>query len=362
MKGTRIRLWKVLRVPAGLLYVLVLMELYLRFFAPVAIMPRYVCENEYGIRGNVPNSRYWQKTPECRVLIRTNSKGLRADREIPYKKTEGVYRIVVLGDSYGMGYEVNLEDTFPSQLAGMLEEAGWKTEIVNLSVSGHGNAEEYIMLTCEGFKYEPDLVLLQWHSTDLLDNVRSGLFALQDGVLVRRNQSYLPGIAVSKVLYRIPGYRFLSENSQLYSFIREWTAMKIKDLLAFWRGRQAVLEEGDTSPAQSVQQYREELTAALLAKMQEECRQRNIPFLVLDIPRVHGRTEFRSVFPMEKVSSLQLDYYSPIQDFLRYAGRKIFTEKGHFHLTPLGCRIVARGLADYILAKHWPQQRRELPQ
>jgi hypothetical protein len=293
------------------------------------------------------------------VLIQTNSKGLRADRDIPYEKPEGVYRIVVLGDSYGMGYEVSLEDTFTSQLANYLEETGFKTEIVNLSVSGHGNAEEYIMLTGEGFKYDPDLVLLQWHSTDLQDNVRSGLFALRDGVLVRQNPTYLPGIAVSRTLYQIPGYRFLSEHSHLYSFFREWTAMKIKDLLAWRRGQKAVSEEGEDARSEAVRQYREELTAALLAAMQKECRQRNIPFLVLDIPRVHGRSEFRTVFPLERVLALQLDYYSPIDDFRRYAGQKLFTEKGHFHLTPLGCRIVARGLADYILSKGWPQERKK---
>jgi len=85
-------------------YVLVAGEFFMRIFAPQAMLPRYVCATDYGIRGNEPNRSYWHTTPDYRVNIRTNAKGIRAHGEIPYEKPEGVKRIVLLGDSFGMGY------------------------------------------------------------------------------------------------------------------------------------------------------------------------------------------------------------------------------------------------------------------
>ena len=82
--------------------------------------------------------------------METNSKGVRSDREIPYEKPAGVKRIVVLGDSYGMGYEVTLEDSFLGVMERRLQESGIEAEVVNLSVSGHGTAEELITLKEEG--------------------------------------------------------------------------------------------------------------------------------------------------------------------------------------------------------------------
>ena len=333
-------------------YCLVAMELFLRIFAPVAIMPRYVCATDFGIRGNEPNRQYWQKTPECRVLIRTNSKGIRADEEIPYEKPVGVKRIVVLGDSFGMGYEVDLKDTFTQKMAECLEEHGITVEIVNLSVSGHGNAEELIMLQEEGFKYNPDMVLLQWHSTDLDDNVRSNLFALEDGCLVRKAKTYLPGVEAQRVLFQFKAYRFLGENSQFYSFFREWAAGKVKKILvALHRNENEVdlPEKNRQEAADRAKEYRKGLTLTILERIQQECRQRQISFLLLDIPRVRGRAEFWSVFPRQNeiLLNLNLDYYCPIQDFEEMSGAKLYSEKAHGHLTPLGCEIVGRGLAEY---------------
>lgn len=333
-----------------LVYCVAAMELFLRIFSPVAIMPRYVCATDFGIRGNEPNRQYWQKTPECRVLISTNSKGIRAEEEIPYEKPAGVKRIVVLGDSFGMGYEVDLKDSFTQQMVRYLEQNGITAEVVNLSVSGHGNAEELIMLQEEGLKYDPDMVLLEWHSTDLDDNVRSNLFAIEDGRLVRKAKTYLPGVEVQKTLFQFRAYRFVGENSQFYSFFREWAAGKVKKILVtLHRSEMNLPEENRQAAADKAKEYRENLTVALLKKIKQECYQRKISFLVLDIPRVRGRAEFWSVFPREKSVPLNLDYYCPIQDFEKMSGAKLYSEKSHGHLTPLGCEVVGKGLADYTI-------------
>jgi hypothetical protein len=112
----------------GIAWTLFACELFLRYLAPQPLMPRNVTASNFGIRVNTPNQSYWQITPEVRVNVRINSQGIRADEEIPLEKPAGVKRIVVLGDSYGMGYEVDLKDAFTTQMANRLNAAGERVQ------------------------------------------------------------------------------------------------------------------------------------------------------------------------------------------------------------------------------------------
>ena len=58
----------------------------------------------------VPNNEFifTSRRDEFRVRVRINSNGLR-DREYPYEKGEGVFRILVLGDSFSAALQVPLE-------------------------------------------------------------------------------------------------------------------------------------------------------------------------------------------------------------------------------------------------------------
>ncbi|UCG57788.1 MAG: hypothetical protein JSU70_23350, partial [Phycisphaerales bacterium] len=270
------RLWQLAaKVAFGTAYLIVGSEIFLRIFAPEPMLPRYVCATEYGIRGNEPNREYRHTTPEYQISIRTNSKGIRADEEIPYEKPDGVKRIVLLGDSFGMGYGVDLEDTFSSQMKKALEKAGVRCEIVNLSVSGHGTAEQLITLRQEGLRYKPDVVLLAWHASDRADNVRANLYGLEEGRLVRRSETYLPGVETREFLFQFAVYRLLAEHSHLYNFARERTAHLVKyKVLPAIRGLSSpakAAEGASEQPGTRPVSYRSELAVALLRQIQQEC-------------------------------------------------------------------------------------------
>jgi hypothetical protein len=342
------RMKKILRVVFIPAYCLLAMEFFLRIFAPVPMLPRYVCATENGIRGNEPDKSYWHRTPEYKIHIETNSKGVRAAREFPYAKPEGVNRIVVLGDSFGMGYGVSLADSFTNQAKVYLEEKGYRIEIINLSVSGHGNAEQLILLEAEGLRYNPDLVLLQWHSTDRLDNVRSGLYRLKNDRFERMNSSYLPGVKTREFLFQFRVYQFIAEHSHFYNFFREWAAKKVKSILVAVQ----TLDSDSVPSAEQVEaaeDYRQKLTLRIIGQMQAVSGENGASFILLDIPRIRGREYFWSVFPWRDDVDLTIDYYSPILDFEKYAGQKLYWEKSHGHLTPLGCQIVGEGLGQYII-------------
>ena len=104
------------------------------------------------------------------VVLTTNSKGYR-DIEHNYPKNPGVFRIVVLGDSFMDAYQVDFEDSLPRLLKKKL--AHKNVEVINLGVRAYGTVQEFLLLENEGLKYKPDLVLLAFFPlNDICDNSR----------------------------------------------------------------------------------------------------------------------------------------------------------------------------------------------
>lgn len=295
--------------------------------------------------------------------MRTNSKGVRADRDIPYEKTVDIKRIVLLGDSFAMGYGVNIENTFLSQIQKFLEESGVNSEIVNLGVPVYGNAEELILLREEGLKYQPDLVLLAWHPSDYAENVHSNLFSLENGNLIRKNKTYLPKARVREFLFQFKTYRWIAENSQFYRFSRHSVYLYFRKPLANVTKRlssafkvkpnnDSLATEPQEGQNRSDSSYRQELTIAILKEMKRECISNGARLLIFDIPISLSRTQFESRFPVSEDSVMEhFEVFNPIKDFKQHKGEKIYWEESEGHFTPLGCRIVGEGLAKFILSK-----------
>lgn len=341
----------ILKIVFGIIYFFLAGEVFLRVFAPESILPRYVCATSYGIRGNEPNRNYWHTTPEYQINIQVNSRGVRANEEIPYEKPDWVKRIILLGDSFGMGYGVNLEDTFSDQMKKHLEQAELKCEVINLSVSGHGTSEHLITLREQGFKYQPDLVLLAWHGSDLADNIRANLHQLKDENLIQKNKVYLPGVKIREFLFQFAVYRLLAGHSHIYSCMREKAGRMIKYMvLPAIRGLSGEGSEQEPSPdaIERAVLYRNNLAVALLKEIRQECASHNANLLILDIPFMHSNTKFTSTFPENKTAG-DFNIFSPIEQFEIYSGQKLYWDKSCGHFTPLGCRIIGEGLAKAVL-------------
>jgi len=127
--------------------------------------------------GHKPDARGWAQRclggkPEWRTYTSINSHGLR-DREIPYER-QGAFRILVLGDSFTEGQQVDQDHTFVKLLERQLNaEAGGPPafEVINGGVSAWGTDNELLFFRNEGWKYHPDLVLLAFNTgNDVLEN------------------------------------------------------------------------------------------------------------------------------------------------------------------------------------------------
>ena len=117
-----------------------------------------------------PDSEAWLRTPDYSVLHATNSRGFR-DVEHAFEKPPGTYRVVVLGDSFIEGGQVDLEQSFTRVLEAELADAlGRPVEVINLGTSGYGQVQELVVLREEGLRYDPDLVLVAFFPENDLTN------------------------------------------------------------------------------------------------------------------------------------------------------------------------------------------------
>lgn len=121
-----------------------------------------------------PNTsgRSYNPLYEYDVSVAINSRGLRAYEFIGYEKPEGVYRVIVLGDSFVEAVQVELEESFPQQLGRQIADAtGKQVEVLNAGVGGWGNDQQLLWLKEEGYKYSPDLIVLAiYPRNDFMNN------------------------------------------------------------------------------------------------------------------------------------------------------------------------------------------------
>jgi lysophospholipase L1-like esterase len=99
------------------------------------------------------------------VQFDTNSKGLR-DREFSYEKPPGRLRIMMLGDSFTVGWGAKFDETFPKRIERMYADRGIQAEAINTGVGNYNTIQEVEYYLTEGYKYNPDIVVLNFTFND----------------------------------------------------------------------------------------------------------------------------------------------------------------------------------------------------
>lgn len=165
----------------------------------------------------IPNAagRWYNAMYEYDVEVVINERGLRSPATIGYEKPEGVYRILLLGDSFVEAVQVPLEQSFGQQIGRLLNEADARSinngpvhvEVINAGVGGWGVDQQLLWLRHEGYQYDPDLILLAFFpANDFMNNymplefanqraVRKPWFELLDGQLQLNNFPFDPNEA-----------------------------------------------------------------------------------------------------------------------------------------------------------------------
>ncbi len=125
---------------------------YLRMEAPTNIVGSvFRFDPELGWAPS-PNSVSTFMTPVRTITVRNNSLGL---RDIEQDRTSKPV-ILVIGDSFVWGYNVNAEERFTEILRKRFPDYA----IVNAGVAGYGTDQEYLMLRRLWARWQPSVVLL----------------------------------------------------------------------------------------------------------------------------------------------------------------------------------------------------------
>ena len=157
----------------GTMLALGLAEIGLRQFGPLvdpaATNPWLGCVGWAG----QPHQQEKYLTDEFTTTETINAYGL-PDVEHTYTKPPGVFRILIIGNSYVEAYQVDLEQSFPRRLEQLLnQQTGPNSphfEVIKAGYRSWGTDQEWLYYQCEGYKYAPDLVLVGFTINDVVDN------------------------------------------------------------------------------------------------------------------------------------------------------------------------------------------------
>jgi len=118
-----------------------------------------------------PGARLELDSGSRHALYAINSLGFR-DEEFPEEKPEGVFRILVLGDSMAFGPAMNLEQTFPKVLEELLNDrvaSDIHYQVINAGVSGYNTYQELATWRNVGVALDPDLIIVGFCVNDVDD-------------------------------------------------------------------------------------------------------------------------------------------------------------------------------------------------
>jgi len=121
-------------------------------------------------------------------LVRCNAAGFRCDHEVTPKKPDGVFRIILSGDSYTAGEGVSNGQRYGD----LLESRFPHTQLLNFALPGTGTDQQYLAFCEYAAELEYDLLVI----SPMVENIRRITSTHRitmnstDGELVRRAKPY----------------------------------------------------------------------------------------------------------------------------------------------------------------------------
>jgi hypothetical protein len=200
-------------------FTLFLLELVARFLLPppyafdpqatdVHVLNYLTCNNPLGWTGQ-PHFQGVIDSPVFRQEVKANSLGMN-DNEHRLEKPADTFRILMLGDSFIQGFQVEKQQTAHQVLEDYLNaEAGQRrVEVLSGAVLGWSNGQQLLYYRERGRRFQPDLVLLTFFiGNDFKDNLPGNAatvrgwtcyapyFAVCGGQLNPQALTYAPGLS-----------------------------------------------------------------------------------------------------------------------------------------------------------------------
>lgn len=423
-KNSRVLFYSIL-ICTQLIVIFISGEILIRIFAPqktyadfkelVGSYYAYSPFNRLTLKKNYsgfePSMEYRNK----KVKITTNSLGLR-NKEINADKQPGVKRILILGDSYTFGVYVDDNETFSARLESLLQEDGYKIEVINAGYTcGWETDEQYVWLLNEGLKLNPDIVILgfflgnditginpdNWMGRDkkgLPIKIHDKDLYIDETGRIRSKKSDNKTVG-SEFIYRIPVLResqLLILLSKKFEYYKEKVAMRLRNrrnlslpppgASVYWypqvfgASAEKVYEKYNSTYLQRRSEFdqKELLFKKLLEGMRDLTRENGIKFAVLMIPfnfQVEPGYFLHKVFALPDEQKaikngeilIEENYFDRIEEGLekkgikcldllgpmRRANGKYYPRNGEVHFNPDGHIFVAEAIKWFIIENNW---------
>ncbi|MBI3942250.1 MAG: SGNH/GDSL hydrolase family protein [Chloroflexi bacterium] len=354
-----------------------LIEAYLRISFPLP----WVFDPSYGY-SNIPNMHFRYGgtdpiiSPEYLNQIEINGKGLRG-REFAYEKGDQVQRALVLGDSFTAALEVPLPDSYVQVLEDMLNKNtdGKRFEVINAGVSGYSTTNELLYWRFDGYKYHPDLVVLQVYYNDISENsyiLRDRVannwpyFILDGNQLVLNNFPGKESTGIGLGLWRLLPYRLLNIFN---NDIRVWRRFSpFNPLVSWWKNDPHPSNMALTSPYTPEVKEAWQLTEGLILQLNQEVKATGSEFVVMVVPmqqqiescsaQLHRQTWPQYQWDFDKLDKDLCPFLQEhriaclsLLPYLRaYAAEhpEPLYYKQDLHLSPNGQRLVGQKLFEFL--------------
>jgi hypothetical protein len=315
------------------LLALSILEVAVRAYAHLASQERLImADNILGWR-LIPNSRKFYRKETQPYFVKINSKGLRDD-EHPYDKSPGVFRIVVIGDSFVFG----AGGVDPSKrFTEIVQKSASNLEVINMGVPGYGADQEYLYLKNEGLRYHPDLVILCAYYNDFSESFSTinpsigrpkGYFSLDSGQLI----------------FHPPSFSTFYQLSQ-YSYVLGLVDLALSKISgAYWKAQH--LPHGVLNSQASVATFKH-----IYSSVEELCRELRINLVVVYFPFQGQQLPMVIQQVMTDLAATEGMKTLDLTDTMRHANA---TRPAYFahdiHFNEYGHQVVAETLLKYLFS------------
>lgn len=287
-----------------------------------------------------PGVKVHQTYDERTVTYKINDKGFRDSLVVAYKKNLERKRIVIIGDSFTFGHGVEETERYGNRLK---EKLG-NVDMINLGVSGYSTAQQYLTLKNEGFKYQPDLVILGLYMSNInrnLDTVSRPFLSFNGDSLVPVNVpiNYKAALTVS--------------DEQPYTY--GWLETHLKSVQIIEERLNYLMRRIDPLPQYEDGQVGWLLLKKIIKEMNDRCKKRDCDLVVILIPNqgfYGGTLEYwTSKKPFEQMIRFTKEENIPcinllptLSEYTKNHSLNSILIKGDGHWNALGHMLVA----DYI--------------
>jgi hypothetical protein len=268
------------------------------------------------------------------IKYQKNSKGLR-DYEHDYEKAEGVFRIVMTGNSFTYGSGVaSLDDILPKRLEKVLNaefRGRPRFEVINGAEPGYNTPEEYQWLKKEGIKYSPDLIIVVYFFND----------ATSMGTLT----------SLMRPIHEEAARR--SEGrSVLYTYIKYRIMRKLVSRRTMEEYRQAYFEgRGGMTKTGRWEKCKEDIVAIKELAEANNARLLFVVFpILIDLDHDYAFQDIHDIV-VGFLKENDIEVHSLLPAFVEYDGtaESLWVNIVNAHPNEVGHDIAARSLADYLV-------------